>query len=163
MGGWCATSTRRMWCKWIWSDLQESNWQLMNFLCLYKESRNWPTRLSVQVIKSWRANRSRRPSNQVMVDRAKSQIRRWITRVRARGSKMVRLQVWKRTMYVNMRLIGITMGNKCGVNPMVCMRLLVKVTCKELVSKCCINEFGAIIKVVVNRTTGVCWGLYSMD
>ena len=76
---------------------------------------------------------------------------------------MVRLQVWKRTMYVNVRLIGITVGNKCGVNPMVCMRLLVKVTCEELVSKCCINEFGAIIKVVVNRTTGVCWGLYSMD
>jgi hypothetical protein len=36
----------------------------------------------------------------------------WITRVRARGSKMVRLQVWKRTMYVNVRLIEITMGKK---------------------------------------------------
>jgi len=69
----------------------------------------------------------------------------------------------KRAMYVNVRLVNTTMGNKCGVNPMVCMRLLVKVTCKELVSKCCINEFGAIIKVVVNCTTGVCWGLYSMD
>jgi hypothetical protein len=64
-------------------------------------------------------------------------------------------------MYVNARLIEITMCKKCGVNPMVCKRLLVKVTCEELVSKCCINEFGTIINVVVSRTTGVCWGLYS--
>ena len=68
----------------------------------------------------------------------------------------------KRTMYVNMRLINITMGKKGSVNPMVCKWLLVKVTCEELVSKCCINEFGAIIKVEVSRTTGVCWGLYSV-
>ena len=63
---------------------------------------------------------------------------------------------WKRTMYVNVRLIEITMGKKQGVNLMVCKWLLVKVKCDKLVSKCCINEFGAIIKVVVNRTTGVC-------
>ncbi len=72
---------------------------------------------------------------------------------------MVRLQIGKRTMYVNMRLIEITMGNKRGVNPMVCKWLLVKVTCEELVSKCYINEFGVIINVVLSRTTGVCWGL----
>ncbi len=66
-------------------------------------------------------------------------------------------------MYVNVRLIEITMGKKHGVNPMVCKWLLVKVMSEELVSKCCINEFGAIVKVVVNRTTGVCWGLYNMD
>ena len=45
---------------------------------------------------------------------------------------------------------------------MVCKWLLVKVTCEELVSKCCINEFGAIINVEISRTTGVCWGLYSV-
>ncbi len=53
------------------------------------------------------------------------------------------------------------MGKKCGVNPMVFKRLLVKVTCEELVSKCCINDCGAIINVVVSHTTGVCWSLYS--
>ena len=53
------------------------------------------------------------------------------------------------------------MGKKRGVNPMVCTWILVKVKCEELVSKCCINEFGAIINVEVSRATGVCWGLYS--
>ena len=52
-------------------------------------------------------------------------------------------------MYVNVRLIEITMGKKRNVNPMVCKWLLVKVMCEELVSKCCINEFGAIINVEV--------------
>ena len=65
-------------------------------------------------------------------------------------------------MYVNVRLIEMTMGKKCGVNPMVYKWLLVKVTCEELVSKFCINEFGAMIKVKVSCTTGVCWGLYSV-
>ena len=65
-------------------------------------------------------------------------------------------------MYVNVRLIEITMGKKRGVNPMVCKWLLVKVTCEELVSNCCINEFGAIINVEISCTTGVCWGLFSM-
>ena len=45
----------------------------------------------------------------------------------------------KRAMYVNVRLVNIAMGNKCSVNPMVCKWLLVTVTCKRLVSKCCIN------------------------
>ena len=36
-----------------------------------------------------------------------------------------------------------------------------KVACEELVSKYCINEFGAIINLEVSCTTGVCWGLYS--
>ena len=69
---------------------------------------------------------------------------------------------WKGTIYVNVRLIDITMGKKRSVNPMVCKWLLVKVKCEELVSKFCINEFGAIINVEVSRTTGVCWGLYSV-
>ena len=64
----------------------------------------------------------------------------------------------KRTMYVNMRLIDITMGKKRNVNLMVCKWFLVKVTCEELVSKCCINEFGAIINVEVSCTTGEWWG-----
>ena len=46
---------------------------------------------------------------------------------------------WKGTMYVNVRLIDTTMGKKHIVNPMVCKWLLVKVTCEEMVSKCCIN------------------------
>ncbi len=53
----------------------------------------------------------------------------------------------KKAMCVNVRVINITMGNKFSVNPMVCKWLLVKVACEELVSKCCINEFGAIINV----------------
>jgi hypothetical protein len=68
----------------------------------------------------------------------------------------------KRAMYVNVRLVNITMGNKCSVNPMVCKWLLLNVTCEGVVSKCCIKEFGAIIKIEVSRTTGVCWGLYSV-
>ena len=68
----------------------------------------------------------------------------------------------KRAMYVNVRLVNITMGNKCSVNPMVCKWLLLKVTCEGVVTKCCIKEFGAIIKIEVSRTTGVCWGLYSV-
>ena len=66
---------------------------------------------------------------------------------------MARLQVVKRTKYVNVRVIKITMGKNCGVNPMVYEWLLVKVTCEELVSECCINESGAIIKVEVSCTT----------
>ena len=69
---------------------------------------------------------------------------------------------WERTRYVDVRfkrLIDITMGK---INPMVCKRFLVRVTCEELVSKCFINEFGAIINVEVSCTTGVCWGLFSM-
>ena len=54
------------------------------------------------------------------------------------------------------------MGNKCSLNPMVCKWLLLKVTCEDELSKCCIKEFGAIIKIEVSRTTGVCWGLYSV-
>ena len=68
----------------------------------------------------------------------------------------------KKAMCVNVRLINITMGNKCSVNPMVCKWLLLKVTCEGVVSKCCIKKFGAIIKIEVSRTTGVCWGLYSV-
>ena len=68
----------------------------------------------------------------------------------------------KKAMYFNVRLINITMGNKCSVNPMVCKWLLLKVTCEGVVSKCCIKEFGAIIKIEVSRTTGLCWGLYSV-
>ncbi len=68
----------------------------------------------------------------------------------------------KRAMYVNVRLVNTTMGNKCSLNPMVCKWLLLKVTCDGVVSKCCIKEFGAIIKIEVSRTTGVCWGLYSV-
>ena len=59
------------------------------------------------------------------------------------------------------RLMDITMGKK-QINPMVCKWLLVRVTCEELESKCCINEFGAIINVGVSHTTGVCWDLYSV-
>ena len=66
---------------------------------------------------------------------------------------------WKRTRYVNVRLIDITMGKKRSVNTMVCKWLLARVTSGELVSKCCINEFGPIINVEVSCTTGVCWGL----
>ncbi len=65
----------------------------------------------------------------------------------------------KKAMYVNVSLINITMGNKCSVNPMVCKWLPVKVACEEMVSKCPINEFVAIIKIEVSHTTGVCWGL----
>jgi hypothetical protein len=54
------------------------------------------------------------------------------------------------------------MGNKCSVNPRVCKWLLLKITCEKVGTKCCIKEFGAIIKVEVSRTTGVCWGLYSV-
>jgi hypothetical protein len=45
----------------------------------------------------------------------------------------------RRAMYVNVRLVNITMGNKCSVNPMVYKWLLLKVTCGGVVSKCCIN------------------------
>ena len=70
---------------------------------------------------------------------------------------------WKGRMYDNVRLIDTTMGKKQSVNPMVYKWLLVKVTCEKLVSKCCINEFGAIINVEeVSHTTGVSWGLYSV-
>ena len=55
-------------------------------------------------------------------------------------------------------LIDVTMGKKQR-NPMVCKWLLVRVMCEKLASKCCINEFGAIINVEVSRTTGECWGL----
>ncbi len=51
----------------------------------------------------------------------------------------------KRAMYVNVRLVNTTMGNKCSLNPMVCKWLLLKVTCEDELSKCCIKEFGAII------------------
>ena len=61
------------------------------------------------------------------------------------------------------RLIDITICKKHSVRPNGVQVVTGKVTCEELVSKFCINEFGAIIKVVVNCTTGVCWGLYSMD
>jgi hypothetical protein len=47
---------------------------------------------------------------------------------------------WKRTMYVKVRLIYITMGKKRSVNPTVCKWLLMNVTCEELVSKCCIKS-----------------------
>ncbi len=67
-----------------------------------------------------------------------------------------------RAMYVNVRLVNITMGNKYSVNPMVCKWLMLKVTCEGVVIKCCIKEFGAIIKIEVSHTTGVCWGLYSV-
>ena len=60
---------------------------------------------------------------------------------------MVRLQVEKKAMYVNVSLIEIFMGKKHGVNPMVCKWLLAKVTCEELVRKCCIKVFGVIISV----------------
>ena len=79
--------------------------------------------------------------------------------IRDRGGKTPSL---KKAMYVNVRLINITMGNKCSVNPMVCKWLLSKVTCEGVVSKCCVKEFGAIIKIEVSCTTGVCWGLYSV-
>ena len=69
----------------------------------------------------------------------------------------------KRSMYVNVRLVNITMGNKCSVNPMVCKWLLLDVTREGAISECCIKEFGAIIKIEVSRTTGVCWGLYSVE
>ena len=45
---------------------------------------------------------------------------------------------------------------------MVCKWLPVKVTCEEMVSNCRIKEFETIIKIEVTRTTGVCWGLYSV-
>ncbi len=37
----------------------------------------------------------------------------------------------KRAMYVNVRLVNITMGNKCSVNPMVCMWLLLRPHVRE--------------------------------
>ena len=55
-----------------------------------------------------------------------------------------------------MRLIDITLGKKRSVKPNGVQVLLVKETSEELVSKCCINEFGLIINVDVSCTTGVC-------
>jgi hypothetical protein len=61
--------------------------------------------------------------------------------------KIGKTPVCKRTRYVNVRLIDITMGKKRSVKPNGVQVVTGEVTCEEFVSKCCINEFGGITNV----------------